>query len=100
MTSPLDDALKLTAAAVQRYGADKDMIAKAAGSLTGMGATTTTRLYAEVDALGDALLHVADVHAGPHPDCQMCGAIRNGLAVAMGVVRAEVGIEFEGRLTD
>lgn len=92
MTSPLDDALKRTAAAVDRYGAPENMIAAAAGSLTRLACAQ--RVGLEIDALHGAILTVADAHAGPHERCATCSAVRDSLAVAMGILRAEVEAEF------
>src|SRR4051812_45025222 len=96
MASPIDDALRRTADAVARYAAPEQMIAVAAGSLAGRPCRQRAKL--EVDALHDAVLDIAQRHAGPHDDCNTCRAIGNGLAVAMGIVRAEVDVELERKL--
>jgi hypothetical protein len=72
------------------------MIAVAARSLAGKPCQVRAKM--EVDALHDAILVIAGEHAGPHPGCGTCHALRNGLAVAMGIVRAEVDVELERKI--
>lgn len=95
MTSPLDEALRRTSEAAGRYGVPEKMIAAAASSLIRVRCPQRAEL--ELGALHDAILTVADMHGGVHPGCPTCGAIGNALAVAMGVVRAEVDVEFAAK---
>jgi hypothetical protein len=93
MTGPLDDALRRTVAAVERYRVPQDVIARAADALARMPGDY--RRETEVGALVDAIVEIADAHAGQCPDeCPACGAVRNALAVAMGVIRAETDLEL------
>lgn len=96
MVSPLEDVLRRTADAATRYGAPEEMVASAAGSLTPL--PCVERVHLEMDALLDNVLHLADVHAGPHEDCDTCHALVGTLAVAMGIVRAEAIVELERKL--
>lgn len=93
---PIDETLRATVDAAGRYLVPEGMVAEAAQALIEMG--DSARRRAEILALHDALLAVADRHAGPHDNCDTCRAVRNGLAVALGVVRAEIAAEFERRL--
>jgi hypothetical protein len=93
---PIDEILRTTVRAAGRYDVPERMIAAAATALESMG--DDARRQAGVNALHDAVLQVARLHGGPHDGCGTCSAVRNGLAVAMGVVRAEVDVDFEGRL--
>lgn len=92
----MDDALRRTTHAVERYGVDENMIALAAGSLMRMPAEYRTR--AGIHAMMDAFLPIAEHHANWHESChdgcELCAAIRNGLAVAMGAIRAETDLEL------
>lgn len=92
----IDENLRRTSAAVNRYRVPERIIALAAGSLTSM--TEQQRHDHGMDAIQDALLLVAEQHAGPHPDCVTCNAVSNGLAVTLGVVRAEVDVEMERKI--
>jgi hypothetical protein len=96
VASPIDDALRRTADAVAQYQAPERMIAAAARSLAGKPGQARAKM--EIDALHDAILAIANDHAGPHDGCDTCHAVRNGLAVAMGIVRAEVDLELEKRI--
>lgn len=99
MSSPLDDALKRTADAVARFHVPDDMIAWAATSLEGMPAGDRVRL--EVEALLDAIVEIASAHGGHcADDCPVCKSIRNALAVAMGVVRAEADIALKAMYSE
>lgn len=93
---PIDEILRTTVRAAGRYDVPERMIAAAASALESM--PEAARLQAGVNALHDAMLQVARLHGGPHGGCDTCSAVRNGLAVAMGVVRAEVDVEFGRRL--
>ena len=90
MTSPMDEALRRTNEAVERYAVPQKMIAIAADCLERM--PEDARHDSEVDALVDAVLQVAGPHSGPHPNCITCVGISNALAVSMGVVRAEADL--------
>jgi len=92
----IDETLRRTVDAVDRYRVPERLIGIAATSLEQM--TEQQRRAAIVAALLDGLLHIADQHAGPHNDCPSCHSISNGLAVALGVIRAEVDISFENRI--
>jgi hypothetical protein len=92
MTSPMDEALRRTADAVDQYDVPEKIIAIAAQSLEPMPGDV--RHDCEVNALVDAILHVAGPHGGPHDGCLTCHGISNALAVSMGVVRAEADLAF------
>jgi hypothetical protein len=94
----MDDALKRATTAVEQYGAPEPMIGAAQRSLAGM--EKDRRLCLEAEALGGAVLEIAEAHAGPHPSCPTCVSLRNGLAVQMGILRAEVDVEFAAKLGD
>jgi hypothetical protein len=96
VTSSLDDALRRTAAAVEHYHVDQKMIGVVAGSLTPM--PLEQRAFVEVAGFTDAIVRIADTHDGPHDGCDMCAAIGNGLAAAMGVVRAETDLQLKSML--
>ncbi|GIM88787.1 hypothetical protein [Paractinoplanes toevensis] len=94
----IDQTLRRTADAAARYEVPERKIGVATTSLTGM--PDDQRQDVEVEALHEAVLHLADIHGGPHDDgCPDCHAIGNGLAVALAVVRAEVDVEFEQKVT-
>lgn len=90
MVSLMDEALRRTNEAVERYEVPQKVIAVAAQCLESMSADA--RHETEVEALVDANLQVAASHGGPHPDCMTCQRIKNALAVSMGVVRAETDL--------
>lgn len=92
----MDEALKRTTAAVERYRPPERMIAVAQRSL--VGRDTEQRVCLEANALGDAVLEIAEAHGGVHENCATCVAIINGLAVTMGILRAEVEVEFAAKL--
>lgn len=93
----MDDALRRTADAVRRYQVPDRMIALAAASVMRMPAGYRRRV--EVEALTDAVLGIADTHGGTCDDtCLLCVRIRDALAVTMGIIRAEVDLEFQERL--
>ncbi len=96
MTSPLDDALARATDAVERYEAPEPMIEVTRKALLGLSAGRR----AEVERAGliDAVLTVAEIHAGPHRGCGDCAALRSGLAVVMGGLRAQVDGEFAAKL--
>jgi kynureninase len=88
----MDDALRRTTHAVEQYAVPDELIAMAAGSLMQMPAAA--RAQAEIHALAEGIVLIADEHAGPHESCGMCHAIGNALAVAMGAIRAEADLEL------
>ena len=93
MTSPADDNLKYLSASAQQYQVPDSIIDLVSGTLEPMD--QPRRGLSEVDALIDAVQVVADKHAGPHEDgCDTCDGIRNGLSVALGIVRAEANLTF------
>jgi hypothetical protein len=96
VTSPIDDGLKRASAAVRQYRVPDPMIDVAAGALVQM--PDGVRQRSEIHALTDAILEVADKHGGIHDRCPTCDSIANGLAVTMGILRAEVDLEFRQRL--
>jgi hypothetical protein len=96
VTSPEAENLKHLSAAATRYAVRDEMTAFAANTLASMA--QPHRGSAEVEALVDAVLVVADAHAGPHPDCPTCAAAANGISVALGVVRAETNIALTGMI--
>jgi hypothetical protein len=96
VTSPLDDALQRTTAAVDRYQVEQRMIGVVAGTLTRL--PLEQRASVGMAGLVDAIVRLADVHDGPHDDCGMCEAIGNALAAAMGVVRAEADVKLREML--
>jgi hypothetical protein len=88
----MDDALRRTNEAVERYAVPERMISIAALSLEGM--PERVRRENEVNALVNAITEVAGQHGGGHPDCVTCIGLGNALAVAMGSVRAEADLAF------
>jgi hypothetical protein len=90
MTSPMDEALRRTNEAVERYQVPERMIAIAASSLEEM--PEDARRTTEVNALVNAITEAAGQHGGPHPACVTCVGVGNALAVAMGSVRAEADL--------
>jgi hypothetical protein len=90
MTSPMDEALRRTNEAVERYEVPQRMIAIAARSLEEM--PERPRRENEVNALVNAITELADQHGGGHPSCLTCVGLSNALAVAMGSVRAEADL--------
>jgi len=90
MTSPLDEALRRTSEAVEKYQVPQRMIAIAALSLEEM--PQDVRRECEVDALVSAIAELAGQHGGPHAACVTCISVGNALAVAMGSVRAEADV--------
>jgi hypothetical protein len=89
MTSPLDNVMRRTAAAVAAYRVPERMIALAASTL--LGAPDGPRLHLEVRSLRDAALLVAEAHRQQCTEnaCTTCEAIRYNLAVALVTVRSE-----------
>ncbi|MGX6604809.1 hypothetical protein ACWKSP_22175 [Micromonosporaceae bacterium Da 78-11] len=93
MASEMDDALRLTADAVERYRVNERMVMYTTASLWAL--LDDQRQGAEVDGLIHAILEIATAHDGSHDgECATCDAICNGVAVAMGVVRAETDLEL------
>jgi hypothetical protein len=89
MTGPLDEALHRAANAVERHQVPEAVIARAAESLTEMA--VRRRRESEVEALVDAILDIAE--CGDVDD--MATSIRNAVAVAAGVIRAETDLELD-----
>jgi hypothetical protein len=83
----MDDALRRLMNTVDQYGIPEQMIQAASRSLVGMPAEQ--RVQTEIHALVDAILLIADDHAGGHDDCVTCSKVANAVATAMGVIRAE-----------
>jgi hypothetical protein len=98
MTSPMDEALRRTSEAVERYAVPQKMIAIAAESLERM--PKDLRREVEVDAMANAITELAGQHNGPHPDCLTCIGLGDALAVAMGSVRAEADLALTRMLGD
>jgi hypothetical protein len=98
VTSPMDDALRRTADAVERYAVPQRLIGLAAQSLEPMPAEV--RRNSEVNALVDAIVRIAGEHGGPHDSCLTCHSVSNALAVAMGSVRAEADLALAQMLGD
>lgn len=90
MTSPMEEALRRTTEAVERYEVPQRLIGLAAQSLEPMPAEV--RHNSEVNALVDAIVRIAGEHGGPHDSCLTCHSVSNALAVSMGVVRAETDL--------
>lgn len=93
---PLDDTLRMTTAAAVRYDVPTDLVEAAVRDLMSMD--DAARRRAGLVAMHDAVLHVADRHGGPHDACDTCTAVRDGLSVALSVVRAEFNVDFERRI--
>lgn len=90
MTSPMDEALRRTNKAVERYEVPNQKIGIAAESLERMPAEL--RRDTEVYAMADAISELATAHRGRHDDCVTCTSLENALAVAMASVRAEADV--------
>lgn len=93
---PIDETLRRAADAANLYRVPEKMIQVAATSLTRM--PDNGRRDLEVAALVDAILHIAAAHQPCEVRCEVCEAVGNGLAVTLGVVRAEVDVDFGKRL--
>lgn len=93
---PLDEMLRRTSAAVSRYRVPERAVALASSSLAAL--PEHARRHLEVRGLLDAVLRIADAHQPCEVPCEVCEAVRNGLAVALGVVRAEVDVDLERKL--
>lgn len=90
MTSPMDEALRRTNEAVERYEVPAQKIAIAAQSLERMPGDL--RHDCEVYAMADVISELATAHGGKHENCLTCNGLANALAVAMGAVRAEADL--------
>jgi hypothetical protein len=90
MTSPMDEALRRTNEAVERYQVPQRLIGVATQSLEQMA--DGVRHQSELYALVDSVQWLAGSHDGPHPECLTCHALKNTLAVSMAAVRAETDI--------
>jgi hypothetical protein len=84
----LDDLLRRCADQAARYRVPEQMTALTASSLQRMPAAARAR--SGTRALVDAIVRIAAQHRPCLGECGTCEAISNGLAVALGVIRAEV----------
>jgi hypothetical protein len=98
MTSPMDEALRRTNEAVERYDVPNKKIGIAAESLERMPAEL--RHDTEVYAMADAISELAAAHRGRHEGCVTCTSLENALAVAMASVRAETDIALRAMISE
>jgi hypothetical protein len=95
----LGEDLRRTSRQVEAYAVSEHVIRVGARSLRRL--PVAERKGIEIRELRRAIVFVAEAHQGcAVPACVSCEAIRNGLAVALAVVRAEADGGFEESMRD
>jgi hypothetical protein len=98
VTNPRDDALRETSAAAEKYGVSEERIADLGQRLA--GDNPLGRLMLAAGWMHASLVRLAEEHHEDcnQADCRTCARIRDGLAMALAFVRAQMNDEFHDML--